>query len=425
MTEPDHQRIAVIGGGVAAHSALKAFLAAAGDTVGSTTVDIYTREAHRPYRRPSVNKDILIDGKGPQDVSLPGAVFDGSDNVDVELHLSSEVTAVDTTARTLTVDGEERPWDQLVLSTGASPRELDTAWTTGRDVHYIRTPEHSTSLRGSLQGLTADDNVVIVGAGILGLEAAAAASSLTEANVTVLEAQDDICRRILPAAAAGWLRQRHTEHGIDIRCGLSDEQIDAAVSELDPAVMVVSVGLDRDVSLARSAGLEVGRGIVTDEFGRTSTPGVWAAGDCVEIRAEDGTVNLPEDEGSARLLGGIVGAALAGKDAESFLLSPPKGWSRQYGLMLNLAGATGRPVQSGQPGPSDTPADHELVLLSEDEELVVFSLVSRSGGESEVSGVTTVGRSPVVRKAKNALGMTLHEVEAEFFTDGALISSAT
>ncbi|MGJ0185077.1 NAD(P)/FAD-dependent oxidoreductase [Corynebacterium glyciniphilum] len=425
MTQPDHQRIAVIGGGVAAHSALKAFLAAAGDTVGPTTVDLFTRESHRPYRRPSVNKDILIDGKGAEDVALPGAVFDGSDNIDVSLHLSSDVTAVDTTDRTLTVNGEQYSWDQLIFATGASPRHLDTPWLDGRNVHYIRTPEHSTSLRESLTALTSGDNVVIVGAGILGLEAAAAAASLTEATVTVLEAQDDICRRILPAAAAGWLRDKHTAHSIDIRCGLSDDELSATVAELDPAVVVVSVGLDRDISLARSAGLDVGRGIVIDEYGRTSVPGVWAAGDCVEIHAEDGTVTLPEDEGSARLLGGIVGLTMAGQETDRFLLSPPKGWSRQYGLMLNLLGATGRPVQSGQPGPSSHPSDHELVLTSDEDELVVFSLESRSGGESVVSGITTVGRSPIVRKAKNALGMTLNEVESEFFTDETLIPSST
>ena len=187
MTQPDHQRIAVIGGGVAAHSALKAFLAAAGDTVGPTTVDLFTRESHRPYRRPSVNKDILIDGKSPEDVSLPGAVFDGSENVDVELHLSSEVTAVDTAERTITVNGEQHSWDQLIFATGASPRHLDAPWLEGRDVHYIRTPEHSTSLRDSLTALSADDNVVIIGAGILGLEAAAGASALTEAMVSTGE----------------------------------------------------------------------------------------------------------------------------------------------------------------------------------------------------------------------------------------------
>lgn len=241
----------------------------------------------------------------------------------------------------------------------------------------------------------------------------------------MLEAQDDICRRILPAAAAGWLRDKHTAHSIDIRCGLSDDELSATVAELDPAVVVVSVGLDRDISLARSAGLDVGRGIVIDEYGRTSVPGVWAAGDCVEIHAEDGTVTLPEDEGSARLLGGIVGLTMAGQETDRFLLSPPKGWSRQYGLMLNLLGATGRPVQSGQPGPSSHPSDHELVLTSDEDELVVFSLESRSGGESVVSGITTVGRSPIVRKAKNALGMTLNEVESEFFTDETLIPSST
>lgn len=418
QSTPSTQRIAVIGGGVSAHSALKAFLAAHGDDAPATSVDIYSREPHRPYRRPSVNKDILIDGKSAEDVSLPGAVFDGADNVDVTLHLSSEVSAVDTTARTLTVDGEERSWDHLVFATGASPRTLDSAWLDGRDVHYIRTPEHSAALRGSLDGLGADDNVVIIGAGILGLEAAAAATELTEARVTVLEMQDDICRRMLPAAGAEWLRSKHTERGVDFRCGLSDEQLSEAVSELDPAAVVVSVGLERDITLAREAGLDVARGIVTDEFGRTGTPGVWAAGDCVEIRVDGVTVTLPEDEGSARQLGGIVGNLLAGKDVDSFLQSPLKGWSRQYGLMLNLVGGTGRPQEGEQ-------AERELVLHREDDEIAVLTMSPRPGGDSVVSGVTTVGRSPVIRKAKNALGMSLKDVESEFFDDEALMDATT
>lgn len=406
MTSPA-QRIAVIGGGVSAHAALKAFLGAR-DDAPSASVDIYSREPHRPYRRPSVNKDILIDGATADDVSLPGAVFDGSDTVDVSLRLSSEVTAVDTDARTLTVDGETRPWDQLVFATGASPRTLDAPWLEGRNVHYIRTPEHSVALRDTVTGLGAGDNVVVVGGGILGLEAAAATTALTEATVTVLETQDDVCRRILPAAVSRWLRDRHARHGVDIRCGLSDEEVSQAVADLDPAAVVVSVGLERDTALADASGLDVGRGIITDATGRTSCPDVWAAGDCAEIRVDGATVALPEDEGSARLLGGIVGTALAGKDADSFLDSPQKGWSRQYGLMLNLVGITGR-TDMGEP------ADRELVLHTDEDEIAVLTMRPVPGGDTVVSGVSTVGRSPVIRQAKKSLGMTLTEVETEFF----------
>ncbi|MGO1949800.1 MAG: FAD-dependent oxidoreductase [Mycobacteriaceae bacterium] len=420
MTNPT-QRIAVIGGGVAAHSVLKAYLAASADSDCTTTFDIYSREAHRPYRRPAVNKEILIDGKSPDEVALQAAVFDGNDAVDVTLHLSSEVTAVNTEDHTLTVSGpdgtSEESWDQLVFATGAGSRQLEASWLDGRDTHLIRSPEHSGALRDRLLGLSARDNVAVIGGGVLGLEAAAAASSLTEATVTVLEMQDDVCRRMLPGAASRWLRGKHTANGVDIRCGLSTDELEKAVAELDPAAVVVSVGVERDTTLAASAGLEVDRGIVVDGFGRTSVPGVWAAGDCVEVRDGDRTV-LPEDEGSSRLLGGIVGGALAGKDAETFLASPPKGWSRQFGLMLNIAGATGRPA----PG---QPSVRELVLLDAEDELVVLSLSPTNGGDSVVSGVTTVGRSPIVRKAKNSLGMTLQEVEAEFFADGDLIPATT
>jgi 3-phenylpropionate/trans-cinnamate dioxygenase ferredoxin reductase subunit len=430
MSNTTH-RIAVIGGGVAAHSVVKAYLAAAdANAAAHTTIDIYSREPHRPYRRPAVNKEILIDGKKPDEVALQAAVFEGNENVEVNLHLSTEITAVDLENHTLTVStvdagdasadaGRTESWDQLVFATGAGSRQLNATWLEGRDVHTIRAPEHAGALRDALTGLSAEDNVVVIGGGVLGLEAAAAASSLTEASITVLEQQAGLCQRILPPTAAEWLGAQHAAHGVSIRTGLSPEEIEEAVSALDPAAVVVSIGVERDNSLAQATGLEVNRGIVVDEFGRTSAPGVWAAGDCVEVRADtDGETRsvLPEDEGSSRLFGGIVGKALAGQDADSFLASPPKGWSRQYGLMLNLVGATGHadPDQSTK----------ELVLVNEDDELVIFSMTRRSGGDSVVTGVTTVGRSPVVRKAKNALGMSLKDVETEFFADGEVLTPA-
>lgn len=393
-------RIAIIGGGVAAHTLVKSLLTAPPeDAAGSPdalTIDVFTTEAHAPYRRPEVNKGILLDGKSAADIALPGGIFE---TPGVTLHLNTRVTAVDigadAGARTLTAGNTTHHFDQLVFATGAGPRLLEVEWLDGRDVHYVRTPEHSTALRARLLELTADENVVVIGGGVLGLEAASAASTLSEAEVHVLELAPEVCGRILPPSASRWLRDRHNDHNVTVTCGVSPDALPGVVEELAPSVVIVSIGAVRDTMLAEDAGLAVGEGvgggIIVDEQGRTGVPGIFAAGDCAEIHTADGRVLRPEDDGSTRTLAGIVAAQLAGQDAASFLDTPQKGWTKQYGHMLNILGATGA-------GDGLT----EQVVLDSPEELVVFTVDAGT-----VVGVTTVGRSPEVRSAKSALGTVL------------------
>lgn len=397
-------RIAIIGGGVAAHTLVKSLVTAHPQDAGQDadlTIDVFTTEAHPPYRRPEVNKGILLEGKSPADVALPTGIFDAPG---VTLHLNTTVTAIDpgsdTTGGTLTAGTATHPFDELVFATGAGPRLLAVEWLDGRDVHYVRTPEHSAALRERLLSLGADENVVVIGGGVLGLEAAAAAATLSEATVHVLELADEVCSRILPPTASRWLRDRHAEHGVTVTCGISPEALPGAVEDLAPSVVIVSVGAVRDTMLAEDAGLPVGEGvgggIIVDERGRTGVPGIYAAGDCAEIHTADGRVLRPEDDGSARTLAGIVASQLAsGEDAASFLDTPQKGWTKQYGHMLNILGSTGA-------GAGTT----EHVVLDSPEELVVFT-VSDEGAGGTVVGVTTVGRSPEVRSAKSALGTVL------------------
>jgi NADPH-dependent 2,4-dienoyl-CoA reductase/sulfur reductase-like enzyme len=399
--------IAIIGGGVAAHTLVKSLLTAAsaepegpGDATDALTIDVFTTEAHAPYRRPEVNKGILLDGKSPADVALPGGAFE---TPGVTLHLNTRVTAVDAEARTLTAGNTTHHFDQLVFATGAGPRLLEVEWLDGRDVHYVRTPEHSTALRSRLLELTADETVVVIGGGVLGLEAASAASTLSKAQVHVLELAPEVCGRILPPSASRWLRDRHGEHNVTVTCGVSPEALPGAVEELAPSVVIVSVGAVRDTMIAEDAGLAVGEGvgggIIVDEQGRTGVPGIFAAGDCAEIHTVDGRIIRPEDDGSARTLAGIVATQLTcgdnGQDAASFLDTPQKGWTKQYGHMLNVLGTTGA---------GDGLTEH--VVLDSPEELVVFT-VSDTGAGPTVVGVTTVGRSPEVRSAKSALGTVL------------------
>jgi len=408
-------RIAIIGGGVSAHTVVKSLLTAHQAAHLSTendatefTIDIFSAESHPPYRRPAVNKEILIEGKTPSDVALAGAIFE---DAAVTLHLNSPVTAVDTQAKTLSAGSTNYPFDSLVFATGAGPRLLQAEWLDGRDVHYVRTPEHSSALRDRLTALGPEDKVAVIGGGVLGLEAAAAAAELSKAHVHVLELADEVCTRVLPPTASRWVRDRHADHDVTVTCGVSPDSLPSEIDRLDPAVIVISVGAVRDTMLAEDAGITVGEGlgggIVVDEHWLTHVPGIYAAGDCAEIHCTDGRVLRPEDEGSARTLAGIVGARLgaelSGGDAPtaSFTDTQQKGWTKQYGLMLNFVGSTG--FISNRTGET---IFTEHVVLDTPEELAVYT-VDTGSTEPTVVGVTTVGRSPEVRAAKNALGTVL------------------
>lgn len=396
------QKIAIVGGGVAAHSVLSALTSALGEK-DELTVDVYSAERHRPYRRPAVNKDILIDGKSADDVQHKATPFD---HPGVTFHAATPVAALNLERREVQLeDGATEVYDAVVLATGARPRVIDAPYFAGRDVRYVREPDDAIAVREVLSGLSADDNVVVIGGGLLGLEAAAASRSVSEASVTVLEREKTVCSRVLPKAASAWLVERHTGEGVAILSGLDDSDMTAAIEELDPKLVIVAVGVERNTSLAEKAGIDVNRGVLVDDRGRTSAEGFFAVGDCVEFGAADAAVPLIEDEGSARRLGDIVGTLLAGGETGSFHDEPVRGWSRQLGAMINIAGFSG--VGEGR---------KELVVKQDGDELIVFTLGGVTGNDSVV-GVTTVGRSPEVRKAKSALGWDLAQIEEEFFAE--------
>lgn len=396
------QKIAIVGGGVAAHSVLSALTSGIWEKDG-LTVDVYSAERHRPYRRPAVNKDILIDGKSAEDVQHKATPFE---HPGVTFHAATPVVGLNLDGREVRLeDGATESYDAVVLATGARPRIIDAPYFEGREVRYVREPDDAVAVREVLLGLSAEDNVVVVGGGLLGLEAAAGARSVSEASVTVLEREATVCSRVLPKAASAWLVERHTGEGISIRSGLDDAEMAAAVEELDPKLIIVAVGVERNIALAEKAGIDVNRGILVDECGRSSAEGFFAVGDCVEFGSADAAVPLIEDEGSARRLGHIVGTLLADGETGGFHDEPVRGWSRQLGAMINIAGFSG--VGEGR---------KELVVKQDADELIVFTLGGVTGQDSVV-GVTTVGRSPEVRKAKSALGWDLAQIEEAFFAE--------
>jgi NADPH-dependent 2,4-dienoyl-CoA reductase/sulfur reductase-like enzyme len=238
-------------------------------------------ETLRPYERPPLTKGFLT-GKDPLDKAYVHDESWYAEN-DVELRLGTAVTGVDRTAREVRLaDGERIGYTRLLLTTGASVRRLDVPGGDLDHVHYVRTAGDSDRLRTALQ--SGGRRVVVVGAGWIGLESAAAARGYGN-EVRVVEPEPTPLHRVLGPELGEVFASVHRRHGVEFTLDDGVSQITessvvtSAGVELPADVVIIGVGAVPNTGLAEEAGLEVDNGIVVDEALRTADPAVHAAGD--------------------------------------------------------------------------------------------------------------------------------------------------
>ena len=279
MSEP--RTVAVVGAGLAGAKAVEALRA---EGFGGRIV-LFGEEPHRPYERPPLSKGYLQGNDERGSVFVHGEDWYGEH--DVDLRLGAEVTGLDRHAHELMcADGQPVRYDRLLLATGASPRHLRLPHADLPGVHYLRNLDDSDALRAAFRP---GANVVVIGAGWIGLETAAAART-AGATVTVLESAELPLLRVLGPRMAQVFADLHRENGVDLRLGVNVAGLrgdGSAVSGvelgdgtlIDADAVVVGIGVAPNVDLARSAGLDVDNGVLVDASLRTSDPHVFAAGD--------------------------------------------------------------------------------------------------------------------------------------------------
>ena len=171
-----------------------------------------------------------------------------------------------------TPDGEIG-YDALLLATGSEPRRLPEAERVG-PVSYLRSLDDSKALRAAL---LERPRLVIVGAGWIGLEVAAAARSL-ECEVTVVEPQDQPLIGVVGERVGSVFADLHRSHDVDLRLATPYDGEPPVPADL----VVVAIGAAPRLDLAREAGLAVDSGVLVDATLRTTDPHVWAAGDIAD-----------------------------------------------------------------------------------------------------------------------------------------------
>ncbi|WJV44612.1 NAD(P)/FAD-dependent oxidoreductase [Streptomyces flavofungini] len=310
-------------------------------------VTLISAEDALPYERPPLSKACLKgDGAAPGDEQLwlrPPTYY-ARQSIDL---VGGTVTAVDPAARTVRLrDGTAYDYGHLVLATGARPRPLDVPGAALRGVHTLRTARDAAALRASL---AAAQYAVVVGAGFLGLECAAAARESGRA-VTVVEALDRPLARAVSARTAEHFTRLHRGEGTRLLFG---QQVVAlrgdwhgkvtAVELADgrrlPAdLVVIGVGVTPRTELAAAAGLPVGDGVTVDARLLTGDPHISAIGDCAafpqvrsgkRLRLE----SVQNAVGHARL----VAKRLTGASRAHYQ-ELPWFWSDQFATTVQIAG---------------------------------------------------------------------------------------
>jgi len=242
-------------------------------------------ETERPYERPPLSKGYLL---GKEEKSAAYVHDEGwyAQN-EVDLRLGTSVTGLDPGARQVSLsDGFTVGYDRLLLTTGAVPRRLSAPGGDLASVLYLRWMADSERLGAALRG---SGTVVIVGAGWIGLEVAAAAREFGCA-VTVVEPEPGPLYRHLGPELGSVFTNLHTEHGVTFRFeesvtelrgsgGTVREAVTSAGAVLPADLVVVGIGAVPATSLASAAGLDVGNGVIVDAGLHSSAPDVFAAGD--------------------------------------------------------------------------------------------------------------------------------------------------
>jgi 3-phenylpropionate/trans-cinnamate dioxygenase ferredoxin reductase component len=299
-------------------------------------------EAWLPYQRPPLSKKFLA-GEIPAE-RLYFKPPDFYDSHRVGLRLGTRITAIDRARRKLvTAAGERIAYDTLVLATGSRVRHIEVQGSDLDGLHYLRNIDDVTRIRA---GLATAKQVVIVGAGYIGLEVAAVTRQLGH-MVTVIEMADRVMSRVVSPVVSRFFETEHAGHGVEFELPAAVEAFEgdtrAEAVRLSggrsvPAdLVIVGAGIVPNTELAASAGLEVENGIVVDVHCRTADEQIYAVGDCTShpndiygrrIRLESVHNALEQAKTAA--------AGICGKPAN--YTQVPWFWSDQYDIKLQIAG---------------------------------------------------------------------------------------
>jgi 3-phenylpropionate/trans-cinnamate dioxygenase ferredoxin reductase subunit len=332
-------RILIIGAGQAAAQAVTTLRSKG----YSGALTIVGEEPYAPYQRPPLSKGYLLGTFAQERLALkPAAFYDGER---ITLKLGCRALRLDPKARAVSLsDGTQETYDKLLLATGARVRRVSLPGSTLANIFYLRGIDDADAIRAALNP---GARLVTVGGGYIGLEVTASAVK-RGAKATVVEMAPRLMLRVVSEPVSEFYLEEHRRQGADIRLNVTVTGFEGAHGRLtrvrlsdgstvEADCAVVGVGVAPNVELAAEAGLACDDGILTDEFGQTSDPDIFAAGDCTK-HPNALTGRRVRLESVQNAIDQAKHAALAMLGEKTPYAEVPWFWSDQYDLKLQIAG---------------------------------------------------------------------------------------
>jgi NADPH-dependent 2,4-dienoyl-CoA reductase/sulfur reductase-like enzyme len=314
-------------------------------------------ERKPPYERPALSKGVLLAAAVPESTLVHPRDYYASRNIELATGVAAVALAPEAREVFLS-DGTTVVYEKLLIATGSRVRPLPGAPEGLAGVFYLRTLADSTALG---EALVPGRRIVVIGGGYLGLEIAASAVQ-RGCRVTIVEREPHLLARVMPRAIGDAIEGVHRAKGVDVRLGTALARItgEATVTGVELAdgtalgadAVVIAIGIIPNTELAESAGAQSSDGLVVDEYGRTSLPEVYAAGDVTNqpCRHAGRRMRL-ESWQNAQNQAIAVARNMVGEPTPYQEL--PWFWSDQYDLniqMFGIAAPDARIVWRGEPG---------------------------------------------------------------------------
>jgi len=369
----------IVGGGVAGFTAARGLRELDAD-IG---IEIYTREPYLYYYRPRL-PDVVSGEVEPEEIVAFQAEWYESRRIDVRLE--EPVVSVDPAEHRISLEGGRGvDYDSLLIASGADPFVPPIDGSDREGVHVLRTVDDALAIRARAAD---SDQAVVVGGGLLGLEAG---RGLQRAglSVTVLEGADWLMPRQLDSEAASILRNDIEKLGITVLTGVKVEAIEgegevSGVRLADGTVFpceitLISTGVRSALGFLEGSGLTTERGVVVDPSMRTSAEGVFAAGDVAQLSGMNG---------------GNIPVAIAQADAAAVGLSGEKEGARAKAVSYNTLKIVGIDVFSaGETSCGD--GDCSEHVYEDEDEGIYRKVITREG---VLAGAMVVGSRRGVRE---------------------------
>jgi nitrite reductase (NADH) large subunit len=308
------EKLVIIGNGMAPGRMLEHLLEA---TPGRYQVTIFNAEPRVNYDRIMLSP-VVSGEKDYEQIVIHGDGWYVSN--DITLYKGHKVATIDREGKTVISEpGVMEPYDKLVIATGSVPFIPPVP---GKDLPGVLTYRDLDDVNAMLLAAQSRAKAVVIGGGLLGLEAAAGLK-MRDMDVTVLHLMPTLMERQLDEAAGYLLQRAVEERGIKVITKASTkailgtdrvEGVELADGTMIPATLVVmAAGIRPNTGLAKAAGLAVNRGVVVDTFMQTSDPDILALGECVEVEGRVYGLVAPLYE-----MARVAAAKLAGEEMTGF-----------------------------------------------------------------------------------------------------------